>query len=480
MNIKKRQGTIIIFLILLLLFLYFGNNIYLKSQKFYNNLPFKVKKYDFSNDEPVDGISKEVKIKENYRLNSKKNLRGLGILFATYGRKNEGNIDIKIYDTKTEKLLLNKKINQATIEDNKFLDFIFSEKQDNIENVRIELSSDSLESKSVTVWKSKKIGNSDNVLKINDKNTEGSLVIRELYKASFVDKTTFYIISLINLLLVSFIIERIIFNLRYILYFFKNFNVFVNDSKKYYNLLFEMVRRDIKVKYKRSVLGLMWSILNPLLMMIVMTIVFSTLFKSDIENFPIYLLAGQITFSFFSEATNMAMMSIITNGSLLKKVYIPKYIFPASKTIFALVNFLFSLIAVGIVAIFTKLTISIHIIALPLLILYVFLFSLGIGLILASYAVFFRDLVHLYGIFLLVWTYFTPIFYPIRIIPEKFIVFIKLNPMYHYINYFREILLYNRWPTLKMNIICLIFAGISLIVGAIIFYKNQNELVLNV
>ena len=211
MNIKKRQGTIIIFLILLLLFLYFGNNIYLKSQKFYNNLPFKVKKYDFSNDEPVDGISKEVKIKENYRLNSKKNLRGLGILFATYGRKNEGNIDIKIYDTKTEKLLLNKKINQATIEDNKFLDFIFSEKQDNIENVRIELSSDSLESKSVTVWKSKKIGNSDNVLKINDKNTEGSLVIRELYKASFVDKTTFYIISLINLLLVSFIIERIIF-----------------------------------------------------------------------------------------------------------------------------------------------------------------------------------------------------------------------------------------------------------------------------
>ena len=263
MNIKKSQETIIIFLILSLLFLYFGNDIYLKSQKFYNSLPFKVEKYDFSNDEPIGGISKETRIKENYKLNSKKNLRGLGILFATYGRKNEGNIDIKIFDIKTEKLLLNKKINQTTIEDNKFIDFIFSEKQNNIENIRIEVSSDSLESKSVTIWKSKKAGNISNILKINNKDIEGSLVIRELYKASFVDKTTFYIISLIVLLLMSFIIERIIFNLRYILYFLKNFNVFVDDSKKYFNLLFEMVRRDIKVKYKRSVLGLMSSILNP-------------------------------------------------------------------------------------------------------------------------------------------------------------------------------------------------------------------------
>ena len=480
MNIKKRQETIIIFLILSLLFLYFGNDIYLKSQKFYNSLPFKVEKYDFSNDEPIGGISKETRIKENYKLNSKKNLRGLGILFATYGRKNEGNIDIKIFDIKTEKLLLNKKINQTTIEDNKFIDFIFSEKQNNIENIRIEVSSDSLESKSVTIWKSKKAGNISNILKINNKDIEGSLVIRELYKASFVDKTTFYIISLIVLLLMSFIIERIIFNLRYILYFLKNFNVFVDDSKKYFNLLFEMVRRDIKVKYKRSVLGLMWSILNPLLMMIVMTIVFSTLFKSDIENFPIYLLAGQTAFSFFSEATNMAMMSIISNGALLKKVYVPKYIFPTSKVIFGLVNFLFSLIAMIIVIIFTKLQISIHMILFPIFLIYLFIFSLGVGLILASYAVYFRDLVHLYGIFLLVWTYLTPIFYPVKIIPLKFTIIIKLNPMYHFIEYYRQILLYHIWPSLKLNMVCLIFAISTLVIGAIVFYKKQNEFVLNV
>ena len=322
--------------------------------------------------------------------------------------------------------------------------------------------------------------NTPNILLINGKKTSGNLIVKELHKPLFIKNIMYFFVSGIVIAIISFVLFKIIVNLNNIVIFLTSYKILINDLKKYYNLLFEMVIRDIKVKYKKSILGLLWSVLNPLLMMIVMTIVFSTLFKSDIKNFPIYLLIGQITFSFFSDATNMSMMSIITNGSLLKKVYIPKYIFPASKTIFALVNFLFSLIAIAIVAIFTRQPISIHIIGLPLLIIYMFIFSLGIGLVLSSFAVFFRDLVHLYGILLLVWMYLTPIFYPVRIIPEKFLIFIKLNPMYHYISYFREILLYNRWPSFKMNIICLTFAILSLILGFIVFYRKQNELVLNV
>ena len=389
-------------------------------------------------------------------------------------------MNINILNAKNNKLIVNKTINQTQIKDNDYIEVIFPRVENNLENIKILITSSSEKDTSVTMWKSNVLKNTPNILLINGKKTSGNLIVKELHKPLFIKNIMYFFVSGIVIAIISFVLFKIIVNLNNIVIFLTSYKILINDLKKYYNLLFEMVIRDIKVKYKKSILGLLWSVLNPLLMMIVMTIVFSTLFKSDIKNFPIYLLIGQITFSFFSDATNMSMMSIITNGSLLKKVYIPKYIFPASKTIFALVNFLFSLIAIAIVAIFTRQPISIHIIGLPLLIIYMFIFSLGIGLVLSSFAVFFRDLVHLYGILLLVWMYLTPIFYPVRIIPEKFLIFIKLNPMYHYISYFREILLYNRWPSFKMNIICLTFAILSLILGFIVFYRKQNELVLNV
>ena len=222
---------------------------------------------------------------------------------------------------------------------------------------------------------------------------------------------------------------------------------------KYYDLLIALLLRDIKIKYKRSILGFAWSILNPLLMMIVMSIVFSTIFKTDIKNFPMYLITGQDIFSFFSEATNTAMTSIISNGGLIKKVYIPKYIFALSKVMFSFTNMLFSLVAVVIVAIATKLPITPAILLFPLPLIYVFIFSLGIGLLLASYAVFFRDLLHLYGIILLVWTYLTPIFYPITILPENIRKILIYNPMYVYIDNFREIVLYGRVPSIQSNLL---------------------------
>ena len=246
---------------------------------------------------------------------------------------------------------------------------------------------------------------------------------------------------------------------------------------KYYDLLIALLLRDIKIKYKRSILGFAWSILNPLLMMIVMSIVFSTIFKTDIKNFPMYLITGQVIFTFFSEATNMAMMSIIGNGGLIKKVYIPKYIFPLSKVMFSFTNMLFSLVAVVIVAIATKLPITPAILLFPLPLIYVFVFSLGVGLLLASYAVFFRDLLHLYGILLLIWTYLTPIFYPITILPENVKKVIMFNPMFVYIDNFREIILYGKVPSLSSNLLCICYSLIALLVGTLAFRKTKDKFI---
>ena len=246
---------------------------------------------------------------------------------------------------------------------------------------------------------------------------------------------------------------------------------------KYYDLIIELVLRDIKIKYKRSILGFAWSILNPLLMMIVMSIVFSTIFKTDIKNFPMYLITGQVIFTFFSEATNMAMLSIIGNGGLIKKVYIPKYIFPLSKVMFSFTNMLFSLVAVVIVAIATKLPITPAILLFPLPLIYVFIFSLGVGLLLASYAVFFRDLLHLYGILLLIWTYLTPIFYPITILPENVKKVIMFNPMFVYIDNFREIILYGKVPSLSSNLLCICYSLIALLIGTLAFRKAKDKFI---
>lgn len=243
-------------------------------------------------------------------------------------------------------------------------------------------------------------------------------------------------------------------------------------------MLRELVLRDIKVKYRRSILGIFWSLLNPLMMMIVMTIVFSNLFKIQIENFMVYFLTGQILFSFFSEATTIAMGSIVTNANLIKKVYIPKYIFPISKVLSSFVNLLFSLIAVFMIMLITKASFSATIFLIPVAFLYLLIFTVGVGLMLSVLTVFFRDMNHIYGIVILAWMYLTPIIYPIEIIPIKYLLFIKLNPMYYFIAFFREIILHGNIPSMELNLICILISLISLVLGLYAFYKNQNKFML--
>lgn len=247
---------------------------------------------------------------------------------------------------------------------------------------------------------------------------------------------------------------------------------------RYRYLLYNLISRDIKVKYRRSVLGIVWSILNPLLMMLVMTAVFSRVFKFNVPNFPVYYLLGSTIWNFFSEATNTATTSVLASSSLIKKVYIPKYMFPLEKVMFSFVNMLFSLIAVAFIFLVTGTPLTWTALLIPLPLLYVLVFALGVSMALSALTVYFRDVLHLYAVVLTAWMYFTPIFYPVNALPEIMQNVLKINPMYHYVTYFRDILMYNTIPSLGTNLICIGWGIVSLLVGLAIFKKLQGNFIL--
>lgn len=247
----------------------------------------------------------------------------------------------------------------------------------------------------------------------------------------------------------------------------------------YIPLLKELVVRDIKVRYRHSVLGVFWTVLNPLLMMVVMSTVFSTLFRNNIENFSTYYLSGYILYMFFNEATTTALFSVVYNSALMKKVYIPKYLFPLSKIASAMVNLFFSFCALLIVMILTGADIHWTMLLSPLPAIYLAVFCCGLGLILTTMNVFFRDIGHFYSIVTLVWMYLTPLFYPDELLVDNGMsILLKLNPLYHNVSYFRMLILEGTVPGLWHNLLCIIPAFALLIVGIIVFRKRQDEFIL--
>ena len=247
---------------------------------------------------------------------------------------------------------------------------------------------------------------------------------------------------------------------------------------RYNGLLKELVARDLKVKYRRSVLGYIWSILNPLLMMVVISIVFSHMFRFDIENYPMYLLTGQIIYTFYSESTNFAMNSIISNASLIRKVHVPKYIFPLAKVLSSFVNLLFSMVAIVIMMVITGTPVTPAFFLFPFPLFYMLLLCIGVGLIMSVLAVYFRDMLHLYGVFLTALMYLTPIFYPTAAVPQSALQLLKLNPLYHLVDMFRNVFLYGTFPTVEAHIICFGTGMIATLLGLIIFKKNQDNFIL--
>ena len=247
---------------------------------------------------------------------------------------------------------------------------------------------------------------------------------------------------------------------------------------RFKHLLRLIVRRDFMTRYRRSVLGVLWSLLNPIITMLVLTMVFSFLFRFDIPHFPVYLLSGQLIFGFFSESTNQAMSSIINNSNIIKKVYVPKYIFPVSRVLSALVNMFFSFIAFLLVFVITRVPFNWTILLVPIPMIYVFIFSLGVGMLLSSMAVFFRDLPYIYGILVTLLTFLTPIFYPVTILPDRVYQLIHLNPLFHFVSYFRSLALDGVIPGLWINVICLGFALASLCCGLYVTMMQQDKFIL--
>jgi len=250
--------------------------------------------------------------------------------------------------------------------------------------------------------------------------------------------------------------------------------------RKYNFLLKQLVSRDFKVKYKRSVLGVLWSLLYPLLTMAVMALVFTNVFKFTTPgvNYLAYLMSGLVIFNYFSEATNLSMSSVVANFSLINKVYMPKYIFPVSKCVFVGINFLLSLIPLYVVLLATGTGVNLYHLLLPYAYICLFLFTVGFGLILATIAVFLRDMFYIYSVILSLWTYMTPIMYDIAIIEGTALQFIfKCNPLYWIIYFARRIILYNTIPEINVWIYCMIFALSFLLLGILIFKKNQDKFI---
>ena len=251
----------------------------------------------------------------------------------------------------------------------------------------------------------------------------------------------------------------------------------VQEIKRYRFLISQLVRRDFNHKYRQSILGVLWSFLNPLLMMGVQYLVFSFLFHNAIENFPVYLMTGIIFFNFFNEASTLAMQSVTANAGLIRKVYMPRYVYPLSQVLFALVNVTIELIPLFLLILLTGLPLTPAALLLPIPILGIACFALGIGMILATLNVYFRDTGFLWGIAILLWTYLTPLFYPETIIPSSWLTVYHMNPMYQFIYFIRCLLLQGATPQPQTYAICAACALISLALGFWVFRRKQNDFI---
>ncbi len=255
---------------------------------------------------------------------------------------------------------------------------------------------------------------------------------------------------------------------------------YIKTFNKYRYLLYELVKKGIVLKYRRSYLGILWTLLEPLLTMIVLALVFSGLKGKADTTFPVYILSGRLIYSFFSTATKGAMKSIQSNAKMMKKVYVPKYIYPLSNVIFNYIIFLISLIVLLGVSIVLKVKPTIYILQAIVPLTLIFIMALGVGLILATMSVFFRDLEYLWGVALMLLMYSCAIFYDPTAIPLENRWVLDINPLYHIITNFRDAVLFGQPLTPKYLIASLAISFGSLIVGIYVFYKKQDEFILHI
>ena len=256
-------------------------------------------------------------------------------------------------------------------------------------------------------------------------------------------------------------------------------STYIQNFLRFIPLLQELVARDIKIKYRKSILGVLWTLLNPLFMMIVLSVVFSNIFRFDVENFPLYLLSGQVIFNFFVDCTTSSMTSIIGSAALIKKIYIPKYLFVISKVLSCSINLMASFTALICVTLVMRMELHVTLLLVIVPLIFLVMFSLGVSMILASMAVKFRDIIHLYSVFTTALLYLTPVIYPMSILPEKIKMLVMLNPITNIVMMFRNLYMYNTLPSFGSFFVAAAESILICVLGAYVFWKKKDEFILN-
>lgn len=253
---------------------------------------------------------------------------------------------------------------------------------------------------------------------------------------------------------------------------------FIAGFMKYRYLLIELVKKGITLKYRRSYLGIIWTLIEPLLTMIVLTIVFGTLLGHNEKTFPVYVLSGRLIYSMFSSSTSAAMRSIRSNSAMIKKVYIPKYLYPLSGVLYNYIIFMLSLIVLFVVALVLGVYPTFYLLQVIVPLLTLLLLSLGVGMILGTFSVFFRDLEYLWNVGLMLVMYMCAIFYyPDKLLQSGFAFVLKYNPLYCIISNFRSAV-FGEPMNLYYTVYALLFSIATLIIGFRVFYKKQDNFVL--
>lgn len=247
----------------------------------------------------------------------------------------------------------------------------------------------------------------------------------------------------------------------------------IEKIKNYRFLFSELVKRDFKKKYKRTVLGIFWSVLSPLLQLLVMALVFTKFFGRGMNHYIIYLFTGNLIFSFYKDCTTGGMHSLMQNASIIKKINLPKYIFLLSKDVSSCINFLITLVIYFLFVIADGVPITWRFILLIYPIILLLIFNIGVGFILSALFVLFKDIQYLYSIFTMLLSYLSAIFYTVNIFSPRTQMLFYLNPVYAFIAYSRFIVLQGVVPSLRLHLLLLFYSMIMLLIGCI-FYKKLN------
>ncbi|WP_143311951.1 ABC transporter permease [Carboxydocella sp. JDF658] len=245
----------------------------------------------------------------------------------------------------------------------------------------------------------------------------------------------------------------------------------IRELYEYRGLLLNLTKKELSLKYKGSVLGFLWSFMNPLLMMTIYSIVFTTIIRIGIEDFPIFFLGNFLPWTFFQMSVLSCVSSIVYNANLIKKVYFPREVIPLSITIANLINMLLSFIVFLLFLLFFGKSINYSVFFLPIVIIIQFFFTAGLGMLLAALNTFFRDIEHLANVIFFAWFYITPIFFPLSMVPKDYKFMFLINPMTLIITNYTDILYFGKWPSVSNLLISLFLAGFVFLAGYYVFNK---------